>query len=127
LEVLEDFSGRPKIVVLGDMAELGSQTESGHREVGAKIYESGIDAVYLVGPKTKFIEDELVSRKFTGRINWFKDSDAAKTFVRESLDPQSTILIKGSQAARMEKVVKAIMLKPELAPKLLVRQSKQWE
>ncbi len=126
LEALQDIPGSRKLAAIGHMAELGSLSEAGHREVAAKIVECGLNTVYLVGDKTRDIEDELAKRKFSGKVIWFTDSDAAKASVAESLYPGDVILVKGSQAARMEKVVKEILAHPEQAKNLLVRQSKQW-
>ncbi|OGE88073.1 MAG: hypothetical protein A3J07_01655 [Candidatus Doudnabacteria bacterium RIFCSPLOWO2_02_FULL_49_13] len=126
LDTLNNLALGRKIAVLGSMTELGAQTRSGHIDVAAKIVESAIGLVYLVGEEAKIIREGLQARKFSGRAQWFATSDSAKISVRSALLPGDTILVKGSQAARMEKIVKEIMLEPNLAPQLLVRQSESW-
>ncbi|HEX5429679.1 MAG TPA: UDP-N-acetylmuramoyl-tripeptide--D-alanyl-D-alanine ligase [Patescibacteria group bacterium] len=127
LEALSEVSSTRQLVSLGHMAELGSESESGHRQVADKLAAMKPDIIFLVGEKTKTIESELKNRQFAGQVFWFPDSDAAKISVKQNLLAGDWILVKGSQSARMEKIVKAIMRNPLDAPKLLVRQSKQWQ
>jgi UDP-N-acetylmuramoyl-tripeptide--D-alanyl-D-alanine ligase len=128
LDVLSQITpkGYRKLGVLGGMAELGAHNESGHKEVAAKIVEIGLDAVYLVGENSKIIRDELAKLGYTGPVEWFADSVAACLPVQNALQERDHVLIKGSQSARMEKVVKEIMSEPLRAPELLVRQSEAW-
>lgn len=126
LEALGLIAPGRKVVALGGMAELGSKNESGHREVAAKIAENKIDLVFLVGENAKIIRNELDKRNFAGEVLWFETSDQAGIRIQDRLSEQDTILVKGSQAARMEKIVKEIMADPEHSGELLVRQSGNW-
>ncbi|MEO8065766.1 MAG: UDP-N-acetylmuramoyl-tripeptide--D-alanyl-D-alanine ligase [Candidatus Doudnabacteria bacterium] len=126
LEALKSVASGRKILALGSMTELGNKTESGHREVAAKIVENLIDLVFLIGDDAKIIRDELGKRKFGGKVMWFGDSDLARISIQDQLQEHDAILVKGSQATRMEKIVKEIMADPENASKLLVRQSENW-
>lgn len=126
LEVLSQVAAGRKVAVLGGMAELGTQNEAGHRAVAEKIQEVAVEAVFLVGENAKIIKDELERRHFSGTVKWFENSDNARIPVQNDLREGDTILVKGSQSARMEKVVKEIMADPMLAEKLLVRQSEYW-
>jgi len=126
LETLVNIARGRKLAALGGMAELGSKTDSGHREVAGKIMESQVDQVFLVGENAKIIQDELNKRKFSGRVFWFSTSDEAGIPIQNALIEGDTVLIKGSQSARMEKIVKEIMAEPLLADTLLVRQSGSW-
>lgn len=126
IDMLGQFAKGRKMAVLGGMAELGNKTESGHRAVAVKLAENKIDIVILVGTNSKIFEDELAKLKFSGQVQWFDSSDRARIPVRDSLREGDTVLIKGSQATRMEKIVKEIMLEPEKASRLLVRQNDNW-
>jgi UDP-N-acetylmuramoyl-tripeptide--D-alanyl-D-alanine ligase len=126
LEVLQQVAPGRKVAALGGMAELGAQNDSGHREVAAKIQEVGVNSVILVGENGKIVQDELQKRHYNGKVQWFENSDSARMAVQNELQEGDTILVKGSQSARMEKVVKEIMADPLLAEKFLVRQSPAW-
>lgn len=126
LEALNTIKTGRRLAALGAMAELGSQTEAGHRAVADKIIEHQLDVVFLVGEHAKIIEDQLRAKGFVGQVSWFGDADAAKAVVAQNLRDGDAILVKGSQSARMEKIVKEIMNEPQAAPKLLVRQNREW-
>ena len=126
LDVLTQVATGRKVAAIGGMAELGSQNEQGHRDIAVKIVEVGVDLLFLVGENSKFTKDELEKRNFAGQIKWFENSDNARIPVQNELREGDTILVKGSQSARMEKIVKEIMADPEQAEKLLVRQSAYW-
>lgn len=126
LEALNRLSGTRKLAAIGEMTELGEAAEEGHRVVAYKIMEFGIRAVFLVGNNTKIIAEELRRRHFSGAIKWFETSDQARIPVQNFLLEGDTILVKGSQATRMEKIVKEIMAEPMRARELLVRQTKTW-
>lgn len=128
LDVLKEVAGSSrKVAVLGGMAELGNQTESGHKEVAIKIQEVGVEMVFLVGDNAKIIRDELERRQFKGIVKWFDAADNARIPVQNEIREGDMILIKGSQSSRMEKVVKEIMADPQSADKVLVRQSEYWQ
>lgn len=130
LEVLAEIptgqKGR-RLAVFGDMLELGSYTEQGHREVGHQTAELNIDFLLCVGERSRDIGH---GAKEAGmgeeRIYYFSDNDKAIDFLQRLIKSGDLILAKGSQGARMEKVVKAIMAYPENAQLLLVRQEKPW-
>jgi UDP-N-acetylmuramoyl-tripeptide--D-alanyl-D-alanine ligase len=126
LDALKNIAPARKLAAIGDMAELGQSSETGHRDVAAKIVENQIDQVFLVGSKGKIISDELGKRMFTGKVLWFNESDDARLPIQNSLIEGDTILVKGSQSMRMEKIVKEIMADPQHGEKLLVRQSPKW-
>ena len=56
----------------------------------------------------------------------FDDTEAAGKFVEDRISKGDIILIKGSQGARMERVVKELMAEPLRAKELLVRQDASW-
>lgn len=127
LEVLEKIQARRKIAALGDMLELGEETESGHREVGKKA-AAVADVLFAVGDKAKFIADEAEKAGLdNNHIFCYTDSSEAKIPIQNKLQEGDVILIKGSQGARMELISKEIMRYPEQAEKLLPRQTAEWQ
>jgi UDP-N-acetylmuramoyl-tripeptide--D-alanyl-D-alanine ligase len=117
-----------KFAVLGDMLELGSYTEVGHRLAGRKAAEAGINKLIVVGEKARDIAsgaEEAGMKK--DDIFHFPNSDDARIFVQERIEEGDLILVKGSQGIRMEKIVVEIMAEPLRAGELLVRQGSEWK
>jgi len=129
LELLSEIknNGAMKIVVLGDMLELGSYSEEAHREIGALIHKYKIDKAILLGEESKYILKEALKKGMNKKnISHFSDQNEASAYLNKILNKNDIILIKGSQGARMEKIVKSLMLRKEDASRILVRQEKSW-
>lgn len=121
-------SGSRKFAVLGDMLELGKYTEEGHREVGKYLVKAGVNKLVAVGERSRdIIHGACQAGMNKNNIYHFSDNETAGKFVQERIKKGDLIFIKGSQGARMEKVVKEIMAEPLRAPELLVRQGGGWE
>ncbi|TWC32089.1 UDP-N-acetylmuramoyl-tripeptide--D-alanyl-D-alanine ligase [Pseudomonas sp. SJZ079] len=100
IDILAGFSGRT-VLVLGDMGELGAWAEQGHRDVGR--YALGkVDALYAVGPLMTYAVEEFA---VNGR-HFAEQASLIEALRAEQGD--TTILIKGSRSAAMEKVVAAL-------------------
>lgn len=121
-------SGARKFAVLGDMLELGRYTEEGHREVGKYAVSSGINKLVVVGERCRdVVRGASEAGMNKNNIYHFSDNDSAGRFVQERIKKGDLILVKGSQGARMEKIVKEIMAEPDKAGEFLVRQGREWE
>jgi len=117
-----------KYTVLGDMLEIGSYTEEGHQLVGKKVAESGINQLIAVGEKARnFIHGAKEAGMEDDYIFYFDKPEEAGRFLQNRVKAGDVLLIKGSQGARMEKVVRELMAEPERAEELIVRQGKEWE
>lgn len=126
LEVLKDIPATRKVAILGDMAELGQYTNYAHEEAG-KLVKDSADVLITVGPKGKFIADGARKHGFLkNNIYSFSDYQETVKNIKDIIEPQDLILVKGSQSMRMEKVIMEIMANPEKADKLLVRQYGKW-
>ncbi len=127
LRLLARFSNSYKVAVLGDMLELGDETNIGHADVGQLAAQLNISRLVTVGELGKKIGEAAASAGMSSEnIVHFVDSEQAKSFVLQALEPDSVILIKGSQGARMEKIVKELLAEPTAAGQLLVRQYGKW-
>jgi len=115
-----------KIAVLGDMMELGHHSTEEHKKVGERVAEV-CDLLFTVGQRAKLIADGAHSKKMKKRdIFVFEDAVKAGKKLQNIIEEGDVILIKGSQAVRMERTVEEIMAHPEKKHKLLVRQEKEW-
>lgn len=121
------FKDSRKVIVMGEMLELGAYTEEGHHEVGEKLAKINPALLIVVGEKAR---DIIRGAKYAGfnesRCFYFNESVEAGKFVQEKIKENDLILIKGSQGVRMEKIVKEIMFNPLQAKDTLVRQEENW-
>lgn len=102
IDLLCSLPGR-RVLVLGDMGELGDATASGHREVGAYAKMKKIDALMTAGQHQHFYADG-----FGNQAQLFPDHNALVKALEHELQGVVSALIKGSRSARMEQVVHAV-------------------
>ena len=106
IDVLAATIGR-KVLVLGDMGEIGEMTAQFHDEIGGYAKSQGIDRLLAVGESSA-----LAARNFGVGGEYFrKVEDLIATLVGE-LTPEAIVLVKGSRFMRMERVVDAIAAQP---------------
>jgi UDP-N-acetylmuramoyl-tripeptide--D-alanyl-D-alanine ligase len=104
LNLLQELDGR-RIAILGDMLELGSEEEKGHRLVGARAAETS-DILITVGPRARWIAEEARSLGMAAEAIHAADSaERAIVIAREIIQPGDYILIKGSRSMRMDEIV----------------------
>lgn len=120
--------GARKIVVLGDMLELGGYSEEGHQDAGKYLAKLEFDKLITVGEYSRDIDrGAKEAGMHEDAIFHFADVSSAGRFLQEIMRTGDLILIKGSQGMRMEKIVKEVMAEPEKASELLVRQDVGWQ
>ncbi|MFA5247809.1 MAG: UDP-N-acetylmuramoyl-tripeptide--D-alanyl-D-alanine ligase [Patescibacteria group bacterium] len=112
-----------RVAILGDMLELGSYSEAGHRLVGRALAGAEFDLLVTSGEISRDINRGAIEAGMSeDKVFNFANNLAAGKFAQDRIKKGDLILIKGSQGARMEKVVKELMADPLLAEKLLCRQ-----
>ncbi len=107
LAVLAACSGR-RILVLGDMGELGDGVDAMHVEVLRRAQMLGIDSVHLLG---EAMRRALGEAKLQGTAH--ASAEALAQAVRAECDAHSTVLVKGSRFMRMERVVALLAGRPQ--------------
>ncbi|MBI3317988.1 MAG: UDP-N-acetylmuramoyl-tripeptide--D-alanyl-D-alanine ligase [Candidatus Omnitrophica bacterium] len=108
LEVLGSSAGSGrKILVLGDMLELGEQADSLHAEAGRWAAASKADALLAVGPWAgQSLLKAAWQAGFPGDRGWaFDTAESAGAFLIDFIRPGDWILVKGSRGMRMERVL----------------------
>jgi len=116
-----------KIVVIGDMLELGRYSAEEHKKIAPKIKDIS-DFTICVGIRARLIKEELLNLGYPKeKIEYFNDSVEAGKFLQTNIQKGDCIFIKGSQSVRMEKTVEEIMRHPEDKKDLLVRQDIEWQ
>ena len=94
----------PRVLVLGDMGEVGPHGETFHAEVGSYARDRGVDALHALGAAT-----QATVEAFGRGATHYADIDALIAAVSNAASAaSSTVLVKGSRFMRMERVVNAL-------------------
>ncbi|WP_070108207.1 UDP-N-acetylmuramoyl-tripeptide--D-alanyl-D-alanine ligase [Burkholderia plantarii] len=98
----------PRVLVIGEMGEVGDEGPTFHREIGAYARERGIDALYATGEATRdaCAAYGAAARHFDEIGALVAALDAAR------YGAAATVLVKGSRYTRMERVVDALTNQP---------------
>lgn len=102
IDVLASLPG-PRLLVLGDMGEVGQEGPRFHAEVGTYARARGIELLHTLGEMS-----EATTQAFTGGMHHGQDIDALNLVVLASLPQVHSVLVKGSRFMKMERVVQAI-------------------
>ena len=98
-----DAEGK-RIAVLGEMRELGAESERGHREIGETAATLGVDQLITIGDAAELIAEGARTAGLDKVSSAQSTSEAAK-LLSEMVEPGDLVLIKGSRAARTEEVI----------------------
>ncbi len=133
LAALDLLPGQRRAACLGEMRELGPQTEMLHRRVGEEAAKRGIDLLVCCGTFAHAMADGARAAGMTeDRLRIIEDTPEAGLFLQEWIKPGDVILAKASQGTkstkgvRMERVIKELMAEPLRAKELLCRQEARW-
>jgi UDP-N-acetylmuramoyl-tripeptide--D-alanyl-D-alanine ligase len=105
IDLLSSFAGK-KILMLGDMAELGEEARYYHQQVGEYAKQKGIDKLYTLGVLSQSASDVFAEQGY--HFNHLPQMIEHITELTLSEQHDISILVKGSRSARMELVVKAL-------------------
>lgn len=101
---------RRLVFICGAMAELGSQTQALHADLGRAVAEAGVDLLVTVGapPQTTARVAKETARHNLQTIS-FDDTLSVCNAMQEFVAPDDIILVKGSRTARLERVVERLI------------------
>ena len=107
LNLLAELEGR-KIAVLGDMLELGSYEEEGHKLVGRRAMDV-VELLVAVGPRGRILGQEALSLGMKpDHVYLCESNQAAIEYLHETIRPGDCVLVKGSRGIKMEEIVNAL-------------------
>ena len=106
LEVLAAVPGR-RILVLGEMGELGGDAAALHAATGQEARAMGIDFCLALGELGR-----ETAEAFGEQGEWFPDHAALVARLQGLLDERTTVLVKGSRSQHMESIVEALDAQP---------------
>lgn len=110
LETLATWPGaQRRVVVAGEMLELGASAPELHRQVGRKCSSSGVEWLIAVqGDGRYFLEGAQEAGLAKERGQFFDHAGDAGEFCQGLLQPGDVVLVKGSRAVHLEKVVELL-------------------
>lgn len=114
LETLRNWPrARRRVVVAGEMLELGPSSPELHREVGRKCVEARVDRLIAVAGDAQFFVEGAVAAGFpAGRAHFFAEAGEAGRFCRTVVEPGDVVLVKGSRGVHLEKVAEMMKSLP---------------
>jgi UDP-N-acetylmuramoyl-tripeptide--D-alanyl-D-alanine ligase len=110
ISVLENQPGK-RLLVLGDMGELGVDAAAMHAEIGKQAKAAQVDGLFVLGE----LASEYASSFGAGAVH-APSVDALVAALKPTLDASTTVLIKGSRFMRMERVVHALVDPAQIKP-----------
>ncbi|MCU7491845.1 MAG: UDP-N-acetylmuramoyl-tripeptide--D-alanyl-D-alanine ligase [Bacteroidota bacterium] len=105
-EFINGFEDRKKVVVLGDMFELGSGALQAHKDLAKAVRKNKINEVYTIGEFMMSLSAELKNGKIVKEH--FKDRSSLGKFLENNDFGKAVILVKGSRGMKMEEFVKIL-------------------
>ena len=127
LEVMGGLMAPRKIVVLGDMLELGPEAVKEHVGLAMAIRDSGAHIVVTVGKHMRALHERLLEEGFSRKqVLWMPDPLSAVEPLLNIIRSDDLILIKGSRGLRMEKITEQLLVDPRTAGSFLCCQSDDW-
>ena len=92
--------------MLGDMLELGENSEEYHRDIGRYLLSKPVDEVYVIGELAFHIQDEMKkSASDKVRVYSFSDKEEAAMSLVAILQPEDILLVKASNGMHLDELV----------------------
>lgn len=109
IELAANLPGfKKKILVLGDMLELGPLEEKFHKEIGESVNPEKIDHVFTYGTLGQFIAEGAKSVMPLDRVLSFTDKNELIDELRKHTNKETLILIKASRGMKLEEIITAL-------------------
>lgn len=93
-----------RVLVLGDMGELGADAAKMHLEIGAYARAAGLDTLLVLGELSR-----QMASAFGSGAQHFETPEALAEALAQQLSADTTVLVKGSRFMRMERVVNLLL------------------
>jgi UDP-N-acetylmuramoyl-tripeptide--D-alanyl-D-alanine ligase len=94
-----EMPGEHKVVILGEMLELGTENAAAHEEIVRLTQQGNFDRIFLIGNNFEHCADKC------NFITWFKDTESFMEYLKSHPLNDSFIFIKGSRGNKLERIV----------------------
>ena len=101
IDMISKSNYKRKILMIGDILELGEYSKDIHKKIGTYILNKDIDSVILIGDEVKYIKEELNNNNFNKDIYLFNKEEDSHDFLKNYLEKEDIILLKGSNGMKL--------------------------
>ncbi|GAB6412877.1 UDP-N-acetylmuramoyl-tripeptide--D-alanyl-D-alanine ligase [Bacillus cereus] len=106
IETLQKLNAyEKKMIVIGDMLELGKEAKTYHREIGKMLNEESIQYVFTYGALSEIVAEEARKNYHTGKVQSFDNKDEIAEEVLKIITKNDVVLLKGSRGMALEEIV----------------------
>ncbi|MBO3066331.1 MULTISPECIES: UDP-N-acetylmuramoyl-tripeptide--D-alanyl-D-alanine ligase [Staphylococcus] len=106
IDTLTVMDGR-KILVLGDVLELGPDSQIMHEQVGKYLDGKAIDTLFTFGTESQYISN--VGKQYVNHVEHFEDKQKLIQTIKTYVQPEDKVLVKGSRGMKLEEVVEVLI------------------
>ncbi|NHM75728.1 UDP-N-acetylmuramoyl-tripeptide--D-alanyl-D-alanine ligase [Staphylococcus sp. 11007852] len=106
IDTLSQMNGR-KVLIFGDVLELGEQSKALHMSVGHYLEDKNIDMLYTYGEAARDIHEK--GKRHVQEAIHFSDKSQMIKYVKSILNSQDKVLVKGSRGMKLEEVVDGLI------------------
>ena len=106
IDTLAVMNGR-KILVLGDVLELGPNSRIMHEQVGEYLNGKDIDTLFTFGEESQYISN--VGNQYVNHMEHFENKQKLIETIKTYLQPEDKVLVKGSRGMKLEEVVESLI------------------
>jgi UDP-N-acetylmuramoyl-tripeptide--D-alanyl-D-alanine ligase len=108
IDLLAGTRAGRRVLVVGEMAELGTEGPRLHREVGVLAARRGIEVVVSIGRLARYASEAAVAAGAQATVRHFADAASAVVGLQGFVRTGDVVLIKGSRSARLERIVEGL-------------------
>ncbi|TGB05007.1 UDP-N-acetylmuramoyl-tripeptide--D-alanyl-D-alanine ligase [Halobacillus salinus] len=109
IEIIRQLTSKTrKVLVLGDMFELGANSEQLHASVAEAVDEK-IDAVYTIGNDSKQISEAVAAKQLGITTSHFTEKKALSHHIQSILTEDTVVLIKASRGMKLEELLEDLV------------------
>jgi len=106
IETLQKLNAyEKKIIVIGDMLELGKEAKTYHREIGKMLNEESIQYVFTYGALSEIVAEEARKNYHTEKVQSFDNKDEIAEEILKVITKKDVVLLKGSRGMALEEIV----------------------
>ncbi|GAA0743772.1 UDP-N-acetylmuramoyl-tripeptide--D-alanyl-D-alanine ligase [Clostridium oceanicum] len=105
IDVMKNVDGKRKILVLGDMLELGKESFNAHKSIGEYARKNGVEVIIAIGKFSNAYKEGFISSEDKKYFKQCETREEAFKYIENILQKRDIILVKASRSMRLEKIV----------------------